>query len=350
MCKPLIFDGHNDVLSRMSRRQKSGLVTDFRHGDGGHIDVEKAKAGGLAGGFFAVFVPSSGPFRSVLKDMSEAPYDVPLPPPVSLETAKVEALAQIDLLNTLQEQGLVKICTTVTEIAENTLEEAMAAVLHLEGAEAIDPDLENIDELYSLGVRSLGPVWSRNNAFGEGVPFQFPSKAGSGGGLTELGVSLVQACNRKGILVDVSHLTEASFWDVARTTAAPIVATHSNVQSLSQHSRNLTDKQLHAIAESRGLVGLNYATALLREDGRMVDDVPVEALVLHLSHMLSILGEDGVALGSDFDGALVPNCIQDASGLGVLRQAMSLAGFGDALIQKICFDNWIDVLRRTWTV
>src|SRR5262249_13192549 len=134
----------------------------------------------------------------------------------------------------------------------------VTVIMHMEGAEALSTDLSDLEEWYGRGLRSLGPVWSRPNAFGEGVPFAFPSTPDTGPGLTPAGRNLVNACNRLGILVDCSHLTEAGFWDVASLSLVPLVATHSNAHALCRSSRNLTDAQLDAIGESGGVVGINF--------------------------------------------------------------------------------------------
>jgi membrane dipeptidase len=169
-----------------------------------------------------------------------------------------------------------------------------------------------------------------------------------GGGLTEDGERLVAACNRLGIAIDLSHINEAGFWDIARLSDAPLIATHSNAHAVCPHTRNLTDKQLAAIAESDGMVGLNFAAAFLREDGKMDPDVPMEQMLRHLDHMLGILGEDRVGLGSDFDGAVVPKAIGDCAGLPVLQQAMADHGYGAELITKISHGNWLRVLHKIW--
>jgi membrane dipeptidase len=199
-----------------------------------------------------------------------------------------------------------------------------------------------------MGLRSLGPVWSRPNAFAHGVPFRFPGSPNEGGGLTDAGKALIKACNRLGIMLDLSHLNEAGFWVVAKLSDQPLVATHSNVHALAPTSRNLTDKQLDAIAESGGVVGLNYAVAFLREDGALNVDTPLTVLLRHLDYLITKLGEKGVALGSDYDGALIPATIGDAAGTQALVVAMRQAGYGDALVDRICHRNWLDLLRRVW--
>src|SRR6185295_10588365 len=116
-----------------------------------------------------------------------------------------------------------------------------------------------------------------------------------------------------------------------------LVATHSNAHALSPHSRNLTDKQLNAIRETNGMVGVNFAVSFLRTDGRHVGETPVELIVDHIEHMLKQAGEDNVGLGSDFDGAMIPKGLGNAAGLQVLVEAMRARGYGQPLIEKLCF-------------
>jgi len=161
-----------------------------------------------------------------------------------------------------ESQGRVRICRDVDDIQESVDHDALAAVLHLEGAEAIDPDFELLDVLYGAGLRSIGPLWSRPNAFGHGVPFLCPSSPDTGPGLTALGKELVGACNRLKILVDLSHLNERGFWDVAAISDAPLVATHSNAHALCAASRNLTDEQLFDLMMEEYPDWLNRARSL----------------------------------------------------------------------------------------
>jgi membrane dipeptidase len=245
--------------------------------------------------------------------------------------------------------GRLRICRTVEDIRHCIEAKVLAAVLHIEGAEAIDPELGALDVLYQAGLRSLGPVWSRPNAFGHGVPFRCPSSPDIGPGLTDLGKELIRTCNRLKILIDLSHLNERGFWDVAELSDAPLIATHSNAHALSPHSRNLTDRQLAAIRASNGMVGVNFAVSFLRSDGRQDRDTPVELIVDHVEHMLEQVGEDGVGFGSDFDGAMVPKGLGNAAGLPALVEAMRARGYGQPLIDKLCYRNWLRVLERTWS-
>ena len=158
----------------------------------------------------------------------------------------------------------------------------------------------------------------------------------------------MRRCNQLRILIDLSHINERGFWDVAAISNAPLVATHSNAHALSSHSRNLTGKQLAAIRETGGLVGINLATVFLRPDGSRDGDVPVDLVLDHIAHMLEHVGEDGVGLGSDFDGAKMPSAIGTAAGLQNLVEAMRNRGFGNGLIDKVCSRNWFRVLKATW--
>ncbi|WP_082652630.1 dipeptidase [Aureimonas sp. AU12] len=345
-----VFDGHNDALLRIYLDPTPSAFDAFlAGGSNAHIDLPKARAGGLAGGLFAIFPPS--PMNGDMFDrMSAAGYDLALPEPLAHPFGADCTIAMTSILMRLEaaSAGGLTICRSVAEIEAAMARDSLAAVLHIEGAEAIDPDLRMLDVLFAAGLRSIGMVWSRHNHFAHGVPMRFPSSPDTGAGLLEPGRRLVARCNELGILLDLSHLNERGFWEVAELSDAPLVATHSNVHRLCTVSRNLTDAQLDAVARSRGVVGLNFATAFLREDGRMDADTPLDTMRRHLDAMLERLGEDGVALGSDFDGATIPNAIGSAEGLPGLLHHLASAGYGDALLEKIAHRNWLSVLGRTW--
>lgn len=345
---PAVFDGHNDVLLKLYRAGGVTAAETFVTGRDGAIDVAKAKAGGFGGGFFAVYVPSPIDLDFKFEEMAKPTYDLPLPDPIDWEDAFPVVMSQAAILFDLEKQGALKVCKTAAEIRETLGLGKLAAILHIEGAEAIDAELNTLEVLYQAGLRSIGPVWSRSTIFGHGVPFRYPSSPDIGGGLTDQGLRLVQRCDDLGIMVDLSHLNEAGFWDVARHSSKPLVATHSNVHAICPHSRNLTDKQLAAIRESDGMVGLNFAVAFLRDDGRMLSDVPLEQMVRHLDHLIEHLGEDRVGFGSDYDGAVVPEDVTTCAGLPRLRAVMAKHGYDDALMAKLCHENWLRVLEKTW--
>jgi membrane dipeptidase len=345
-----VFDGHNDVLMRLwQAREKRSPVDAFRNEDGrtiGHIDLPKAAAGGLAGGLCAMFVPSGhAPDEDA---RTSGPYEIAMAPPLRQAQAAAAVSDMVQIAADIEGAGLWRLCRTAQDIEAAMATGVFAAVLHLEGCEAIGPTLDELPVLYEAGLRSLGPVWSRHNLFGHGVPFAFPRSPDTGPGLTGAGKALVRACDELGILVDVSHLTERGFWDVAETSSGPLVATHSNAHALVPITRNLTDRQLDAIRERGGMVGLNFAVTMLRSDGREDAAVPLSQVVRHIDYLVERLGPQHVALGSDFDGATVPAAIGDASGLPALIEALSAAGYDEATLDAICRTNWLRVLRKIW--
>jgi membrane dipeptidase len=347
-----IFDGHNDALLRLHLRAGTDAARAFLEGEvKGQLDLPKAREGGFAGGLFAIFVPSPRkPKEPSAPDDVASVASVAFPPAVEATTAQRTVFAMASLLLRIEQesQGSVRICRTVAEIEQCLADSVLAPVLHIEGAEAIDESFELLDVLHAAGLRSLGPVWSRPNAFGHGVPFLCPSSPDTGPGLTDLGKELIRACNRRRILVDLSHLNERGFWDVAAISDAPLVATHSNAHAVSPHARNLTDQQLDAIRDTTGMVGINFAAAFLRPDGAHNADTPLDQVIAHIDHMLARVGEDCVGFGSDFDGARIPADIKNAAGLPNLVAAMRAHGYGEPLIEKLCFRNWLRVLRATW--
>jgi membrane dipeptidase len=346
----LIFDGHNDVLLRLWRGRKDGTdpVQEFTKGTTvGHIDGPRAKRGGLGGGLCAVYIPS--PHDFVLKEPdANGHYATPLDPPLERPFSLDIALEMISIARQLDRAGAWTLCQSTGQIRQVMADGGFAAVLHMEGCEAIDANLDALEVFYAAGLRSLGPVWSRHNIFGHGVPFAFPSSPNTGPGLTDLGCELVRRCNRLGILIDLAHITEQGFWDVAKLSDQPLIASHSNVHALTPVARNLTDKQLDAVKESRGLVGLNYAVTMLRPDGRDSADTPISAMVQHIDYLVERMGIDCVALGSDFDGATIPAAIADAAGNQRLVEALRAAGYSADDLRKICRDNWLRVLASAW--
>ncbi len=344
---PPIFDGHNDLLFQLH----AGTFTPQDVIDGhrkGHIDLPRARAGGFAGGMFAIFVPGKLEGDSFMKAMEAAEYDLPLPEAVGWADSVRVAASQAAHLLALERAGALTICRTVPEIEAAMAAGGIAAVMHMEGAEAIDAEFNMLELFHAAGLRSLGPVWSRPTIFGHGVPMRFPGDPDTGPGLTDCGKALVRACNDLGILIDLSHLNEKGFDDVAAISDAPLVATHSNAHALCPSSRNLTDRQLAVIAERDGMVGLNFAAVFLRDDGRMRTDFGLDVMLRQLDYLVERLGEDRVGLGSDFDGAAVSHEIGDVAGLVALRAGMRAHGYDDALMEKLCYRNWLRVLDATF--
>ncbi|MDZ7600087.1 MAG: dipeptidase [Hoeflea sp.] len=346
------FDGHNDFLLRLLRAPGERART-WLDGDGtGHLDLKRMQKAGFAGGFFAIYISSppeeDAPDYEALMD--SPPYDLPLPKLMSAAETQAIAIAMAGHLMWMERasHGALKICRSTADLRACLESGTIAAIMHMEGAEAIGPDLDALYAFHAMGLRSLGPVWSRPTVFGHGVPFRFPGDPDTGSGLTDVGKDLVKACNELRIVIDLSHLNEKGFDDVARISDAPLVATHSNAHAVTPSTRNLTDRQLAMIRESGGMVGLNYATVFLREDGRKSTDCGWDPVMRHLDHLLEQLGEDHLGLGSDFDGAEIPDVIGDVTGVQGLIGQMRERQYGEALIEKIARGNWVRLLERTW--
>ncbi len=342
---PRILDGHNDTLLRLHRTRGQAGASPFHQRSGeGHIDLPRMQEGGMAGGFFAMYTPNEKAAlvqRSIYQGLEEA-----VDPRFALDFV----LHLFALLHDLVREpgGAFVLVRTVSDLRRALDRDACVAIAHIEDAAPIDEDLDFLPLLYELGLRSVGLVWSRPNVFGTGVPFAFPASPDTGPGLTPAGKALVRACNEMGILVDLSHLNEKGFWDVAALTDAPLVATHSCAHALSPGSRNLTDRQLDAIAESGGLVGINYHVGFLRADGDAEAATSCAEIVRHAQYMADRMGSDHVALGSDFDGALMPGDLPDCAHLPVLMAKLAAAGFTPDELTRLAHGNWLRVLEHTW--
>lgn len=303
---------------------------------------------GLRAAIFSVFTPSEPDFKVALpRDDGVIEFDYA--PSVPQSEAAGHATSVAGRLLALERSGHIRLARGPADLDQVASDEGPPlAVLHLEGAEAIDPGLEALELWYGAGLRSVGPVWSRANEFAHGVPFISPSSPDHGPGLTAAGQALVRRCAELGILVDVSHLNEAGFWDVARLDAGPIVASHSAAHALCPTSRNLTDAQLDAIRSTAGLVGIVFACPFLRPDFADDPDTPLQLIADHARYVADRIGPEHVALGSDFDGATIPNEVGGVQGLPRVLDALGRAGFTEVEIDAIAWANWRRVLGAWW--
>ena len=334
------FDGHNDLLLNLWLHHRDDPAPAFFNGlIKGHIDFPRMQQGGFAGGLFALFVPP----QRYINEIAPHRIDEKLQP--------LEILwQQFDILKALETQsnGRARLCLTTADIALCRAEGILALVAHIEGADGFDVEGEHLEAFYRAGVRSIGPFWNLPNAFGEGVTGSFPNSPDSGSGLTAAGKRLITAANHHRMLIDVSHMNEKAFWDTARLSDAPLVATHSNAYALCQQPRNLTDDQLRAIRDSGGVVGVNFGNAFLRVDGKRDSDTPLIEIVKHVEHLIAIMGSEHVAFGSDFDGISVPDELKDVSGLPRLYALLHSLDYDQTLIEKLAWRNWQRVLQQIW--
>jgi membrane dipeptidase len=339
-----VFDGHNDALGKLQSGDgdPAGFLTGLPERQ---LDLPRARAGGLGGGIFAINAPSpeddwdSG-------SLSDMPYAEPADH-AQAAAFTAGALGRGHALAAASD-GAVAVVTDVAALDRCRADGTLAMVLHLEGAEAIDPGLSALDAWHAAGVRSIGLVWSRASAFGHGVPFRFPASPDTGPGLTDAGRALVLRCAELGIVVDLSHLNAAGFADVIRLATAPIVVSHTACHALCPSTRNLTDDQLRDVARSDGLVGIVFCPAFLRADGADDADTPLTTLVAHVRHAAELVGVERIGLGSDFDGAPMPAELADVAALPRLLDALREDGFSAAEVDGIAWGNWRRVLAAAW--
>lgn len=351
---PPVFDGHNDTLTHIYLPDKGQGRSFFERSEIGHIDLPRAKEGALQGGICAIFTrppkssPESDPYYKAVID--EHGYKVALRSPIEPEYARRFTASILELLeNMLAEShgalGLVRSYDDLTRYWEQGI---FSIVLHIEGAAVLREDLSNLAYYYHQGVRSLGPVWSRPNLFGTGVPFEFPGSPDTGPGLTEAGKRLVQECNRLGILVDLAHLNEKSFWDAAGISQAPLVVSHAGVHALCPSTRNLNDAQIDEVANSGGVIGVILGSSNIRSDGKWDRDTPLNDFIRHFEYIIERVGIDHVAFGSDFDGTTIPESLKDVTRLPQLLALLYEHGWRGEDLEKIAYKNWFRVFRETW--
>jgi membrane dipeptidase len=338
----LIFDGHNDSLTKPDHDR---FVTGR---DEGHLDLPRMAEAGMRGGIFAIFTrnPETADYRPA---HSNRPGGAGPAPELDHAYASAAATTAAGRLMAMERSGDMRVGRTIGDIDAAAESGPPVAVLHLEGAEAIDAELEALDLWYTAGLRSLGPVWSRPNAFGNGVRFRFPATPDMGPGLTDAGKNLVRRCAELGIVFDLAHMNEAGFWDTAKLDAAPLVVSHAGVHAICANSRNLTDAQIDAVGASGGLIGIVFAPAFLRPDGKNeTAGIGLDLIARHARHIADRIGVAHVALGSDFDGTEVPDALGDVRGLPALLDAFGEAGFTPAEVEQIAWSNWRRTLATCW--
>lgn len=309
----LVFDAHADTVA-------IDVASGRRHlnetGRGGHVDLARLAAGGVTVQVFSLFVP----------------------PAVATPYNALRALAILDALwaeIALAPDAYVWV-RRASDIDEAFARRRLGVVVSLEGCEVLAGQLSMLRTFYRLGVRAAALTWNVRNELADGVAEP------RGAGLTEFGREVVREMNRLGMVVDVSHLSEAGFWEVLEVSAHPVIASHSNARALCDHARNLTDDQIRALARKGGVMGINFFPGFLRRDG----PARLEDVARHIDHVVELAGPDHVGLGSDFDGiSTVPEGLEDPSRLADLTELLARRGYDDATIRKILGENFVRVFR-----
>ncbi len=226
---------------------------------------------------------------------------------------------------------------TFADIIRNKEQGRHSAVLSLEGGEALEGELSALEIYHRLGVRAITLTWNHRNALADGA-----AENVTGGGLTRFGRDVLREMEQLNMLVDVSHLSDAGFWDVERLAQKPFIASHSNARAVCPHARNLTDDMLRALAAKGGVAGLNFYPVFLQENG----EAGIDDIIRHASHMLDIMGENHIGLGSDWDGiGTTPVDLQHTGELAALFTRMEQE-FGAEITEKLREGNFLRVLRE----
>lgn len=337
--KALVVDFHNDAIGvtmpdSAYRASGGGARSLAERSSEGHVDIPRLLEGGIDCQVFSHWVE-----------------------PIYNQIAPQRMLQVLGYsYSEIEKNDELSLVKTYDEIIENDGKK-ISFIVGFEGGEAIIQDLRILKIFHMLGLRRLTLTWNNRNAIADGVRWQR-----SRSGLTEFGVEVVEECNKLGILVDVSHITDPGFWDTLEVSKDPVIASHSNCREICSNMRNLTDEMIKALVEQEGVMGVNYAPFFLAnvdfrkvrsgdlEERKKLESVSVETVVDHIDHIVDVAGStDNIGLGSDFDGVRsTANGLEDVSKLPNLTKALVARGYSDQEIVGILGGNFLRVIKRVW--
>ncbi len=313
--KAIVFDGHCDTLLEIMNHKRSlGSKTST-----GHLDIPRLKEGGIDIQVFAVFIE-----------------DIYKP-----DRALKRTLQLIDCFYSEIEknQDEISVVTNFNQLEVVHRARKIAAVLSIEGGEALEGDLAVLRVLYKLGVRLLTLTWNQRNQIADGL-----SESRTGGGLTEFGIKVINEMNKLGMLIDVSHLSEAGFWDVVKYSKNPIIASHSNCYTICSQRRNLKDDQIKAIANKGGVIGITFVPNFLTQENRKAT---IKDVIKHIDYLVEKVGVDYVGLGSDFDGTDdLPLDLEGVEKVPNITIELVKRGYEEEDIKKILGGNFLRVFKE----
>ena len=364
----IVIDTHADTPQRFLDENYDIGSSDPK--DHGHISLDKAQAGNLGAEFFSIWVEpetNQGHFAHHTLDLIDAVYE--------------QAARHPDRM---------MMAFSVADIERAHREHKLAALLGIEGGHSIENDIRLLHDYYRLGVRYMTLSWSNTNEFADSSGDINNPKVEHHNGLTEGGKQVVLEMNRLGMLVDISHVADKTFYDAIAVSKAPVIASHSSARALTNHPRNLTDDMLRAVAKNGGVVQVNFYSAFVDENFRKAAEAqakdrdaatktdaeqikaagktatyldsdrierkwyakiprpPLSSLIDHIDHIAKIAGVDHVGLGSDFDGVsgATPEGIDSAADLPKITQALLDCGYSAGDIRKILGGNLLRVFRE----
>lgn len=313
-----VIDGHIDTLLTLKHQERKFS----QRSNKGHCDLQRMKEGCVSAAIFAIF-------------------------PAMTKKHIINGLDEWFKLVNNPENHLYHIkCIEDFKNAENS--KKIGAILHFEGAGGIDKDFALLRLSYQLGLRSMGLSWSNVNKFATGALFDQEQEDR---GLTEKGKQLLITAQKMGITIDVSHLNDPSFWDAIKITNKPIIATHSNCRSICNVPRNLTDKQIIAIYEKHGTIGLNFGLRFLSGEHKQAKssvELPLEVFKSHIDHIVKLSDINTIAIGTDFDGTMVPLNISGSNDLPKFFDFFLENGYSEQDLKKLSHQNLLRVFRDTW--
>ncbi len=327
-----IFDGHADIWWDTTLKRKNGLENIIKN-----FHAERLKTGKIFGGIFAAWLDNEIPEKDWEKEFI-----------YMLNAVSSEINSNKDILNIIKSKE---------DIPSNISNEKFYVLMGVEGLRAIDTNLDWLDTLYNLGYRHASLTWNEDNLLA----------GGAGGtneyGLTEIGKKVIEKMNRLGMVIDVSHANEKTFWDIKTICTKPFIASHSNVKSLCDVPRNLTDEQIKAIAESKGVIGVNAYIGFIKKSDYS-NPVPVKNpdrtnipnisdLADHIDYIVNLVGVDYVGLGFDFCEYLSeelknanPLNLEDASKSQNMIDELRKRGYSEKNIEKIAYKNFLRVISE----
>jgi membrane dipeptidase len=285
----------------------------------GHVDLPRLLEGGVDLQVFAAYIQ----------------------PEYKIERALHRVIQLIDLFHQTvsMHQDKLSLFTKVTDVYEAEKGGKIAAMLSIEGGEAVEADLGILRMLHRLGVRAMTLTWNERNQIADGA-----AEGRTKGGLTNFGVELVSEMNRIGMVIDVSHISDAGFFDVIETSNAPIIASHSNCRALCNHRRNMTDEMIRRLAEKDGVMGMNFAPAFVDVNK---EKVTLERVLDHVDHVVKMVGVDHVGLGSDFDGIeSTPKGLEDVTTMPYFTEGLVKRGCREEDVFKILGGNFLRVFKK----
>lgn len=315
---PIVADLHCDALY-MVLRGKKDLITQSNSFE---VDIPRLKQGGVNLQVFAIFV----------EPRTKGYYHY-----VSRAIEKLKEICREDSAD-------IAVALDPADIARIVAGGKIAALLAIEGGHALEDDLAGDDygdalsAYFDAGVRILTITHNKSNEFADAA---LDSLHQPNNGLSSSGQALIENANRLGMIIDVSHSSDKTFFDIIRASRAPVIASHSNARAICSHPRNLTDDQLKAIAKNGGVIGVNFHSSFLRSDGKRAT---IADIIKHIDHIIALVGDDYVVFGSDFDGMIKPPTdLKDVSQLPALIQALRTAGYSESTISKLSGKNFLRV-------